>query len=126
MMAMGTCGAAMGGLPARRAGGPSSKAPPMEFGPPWLGGPETVLGQIGAIHGGPAWVVSSSSSAGASGSIDHAGVMRSLEVMGETIVPALHADSCAMAVSVVVTAGGAFSPGTVDADGFTIRYSAGG
>jgi alkanesulfonate monooxygenase SsuD/methylene tetrahydromethanopterin reductase-like flavin-dependent oxidoreductase (luciferase family) len=96
MMAMGTCGAAMGGLP-RGVPVDLSKAPPMEFGPPWLGGPDTVLERIGAIHetvgmGRVEFIV-----AGVSGSIDHAGVMRSLEVMGETIVPALHSDSFAMA-----------------------------
>jgi alkanesulfonate monooxygenase SsuD/methylene tetrahydromethanopterin reductase-like flavin-dependent oxidoreductase (luciferase family) len=96
MMAMGTCGAAMGGLP-RGVPVDLSKAPPMAFDPPWLGGPETVLRQIGEIHdtvgmGRAEFIV-----AGVSGSLDHAGVMRSLEVMGETIVPALHAGSFAMA-----------------------------
>lgn len=95
MMLMATTGAAMAGAPKGVPLDPSKGGPP-KFSAPIVGGPETVLARIAALHeaigmGSIEFIV-----AGTSGSIDHDGVVRSIKVMGETIVPGLHAETFAV------------------------------
>jgi alkanesulfonate monooxygenase SsuD/methylene tetrahydromethanopterin reductase-like flavin-dependent oxidoreductase (luciferase family) len=91
MAVMGTVAAAMAGVP-KGVVPDMSKAPNM-FGPPFIGGPETVLDQIrntAELAGiGRVEVIVT----GAAGAMSHENVVRSIKLMGETLVPALHADA---------------------------------
>ena len=95
MMTMGMIGAAMNGVPKGVPLDPS-KAPGMSFSPGWYGTPEQALAMIEEIH--------SVVGMGRCGvhrrrhAEDTArGVVASLELMGETMVPALHADRFSLA-----------------------------
>jgi alkanesulfonate monooxygenase SsuD/methylene tetrahydromethanopterin reductase-like flavin-dependent oxidoreductase (luciferase family) len=97
MMTMALAGAAMGGLPKGVPLDPS-KAPPMHFSPGWFGTPEQVLDSIRETHevvgmGRVEFIV------GGTPACPHEAVVESLALMGETIVPALHADRFALAVA---------------------------
>jgi alkanesulfonate monooxygenase SsuD/methylene tetrahydromethanopterin reductase-like flavin-dependent oxidoreductase (luciferase family) len=90
MMTMGMVGAAMNGAPKGAPLDPSKGGPP-QFEPPWIGTPEQVLEQIRAVHavvgmGRAEFIV------GGTPACPHEAVIESLAMMGETIVPALHAD----------------------------------
>jgi len=90
MMTMGAVGAAMAGVPKGTPLDPSKLGPP-RFDPAWIGSPEQVLEQIGRLHaaagmGRVEFIV------GGTPSCPHEAVVESIQLMGETIVPALHAD----------------------------------
>ncbi len=95
MMTMGMVGAAMAGVPKGVPLDPS-KAPPMSFEPPWLGTPDAVLERIREVHevvgmGRAEFIV------GGTPKCPHEVVLESLELMAETIVPALHTDRFSLA-----------------------------
>lgn len=94
-LVMATVGAAMGGVPKGVAIDPT-KAPPMTMAPPMIGGPATVLaeiGRIGEITGaGRIEIIV----IGGESRLPHETVVSSLKLMGQTIVPALHADTFAL------------------------------
>ena len=95
MMAMGLAGAAMNGLPKGMPLDPSKGGPPV-FYPGWIGTPEEALAGIEEIHsaigmGRAEFIV------GGTPRIPHDDVLRSLELLGETIIPALHADRFSLA-----------------------------
>ena len=74
---------------------PSKGGPPV-FYPCWIGTPEEALAGIEEIHsaigmGRAEFIV------GGTPRIPHEDVLRSLELMGETIIPALHADRFSLA-----------------------------
>jgi len=90
---IGTAGAAMAGVP-RGVKPDMSKAPAMVPGMgSWSGSPTTVHSKIQEAHdlvdfGRVEFIIT-----GFVDAMSHEKVMRSIELMGETIVPALHADS---------------------------------
>ena len=88
---IGAAGAAMAGVP-KGVVPDMSKAPSM-FGPVFVGGPETVLDQVRStadrIGMGRVELIVT----GAAAAMDHENVMRSIKLMGETLIPALHADA---------------------------------
>ena len=95
MMTMGMIGAAMNGVPKGVQIDPS-KAPGMSFSPGWYGTPEQALAGIEAIHsvvgmGHVEFIV------GGTPKTPHEAVVESLQLMGETMVPALHADRFSLA-----------------------------
>jgi alkanesulfonate monooxygenase SsuD/methylene tetrahydromethanopterin reductase-like flavin-dependent oxidoreductase (luciferase family) len=87
---MATIGAAMAGSPPGAAADPA-KAPPLTFAPPIAGGPRTVLAQLRALRdvigAGRVEVIV----VGGEQRLPHDLVISSLKLMGETLVPALHA-----------------------------------
>jgi alkanesulfonate monooxygenase SsuD/methylene tetrahydromethanopterin reductase-like flavin-dependent oxidoreductase (luciferase family) len=91
MAVIGTAAAAMAGVP-KGVVPDMSKAPAM-FGPVFLGGPQTVLEQIqgtaGQIGMGRVELIIT----GAAAAMSHENVVRSIKIMGETLIPALHADA---------------------------------
>jgi hypothetical protein len=82
----------MGGVPKGVPIDPT-KAPPMTMAPPIIGGPQTVLTQfqhIGEVTGaGRIEIIV----IGAESRFPHETVVSSLKLMGQTIVPAMHADT---------------------------------
>ena len=95
MMTMGMIGAAMNGVPKGVPLDPS-KAPGMSFSPGWYGTPEQALAQIEAIHsvvgmGRVEFIV------GGTPKTPHEAVVESLQLMGDTMIPALHADRFSLA-----------------------------
>ena len=95
MMTMGMIGAAMNGVPKGVPLDPS-KAPGMSFSPGWYGTPEQAVAMIEEIHsvvgmGRAEFIV------GGTPKTPHEAVVASIELMGETIVPALHADRFSLA-----------------------------
>ncbi len=95
MMTMGLVGAAMNGLPKGVPLDPTKGGPP-KFHPGWNGTPEEALRGIEEIHsaigmGRAEFIV------GGTPKIPHDDVLASLELMGKTIVPALHADRFSLA-----------------------------
>jgi alkanesulfonate monooxygenase SsuD/methylene tetrahydromethanopterin reductase-like flavin-dependent oxidoreductase (luciferase family) len=96
MMTMGMIGAAMNGVPKGVQIDPSNP-PGMSFSPGWYGTPEQALAGIEAIHstvgmGRVEFIV------GGTPKTPHEAVVESLQLMGETMVPALHADRFSLAV----------------------------
>jgi alkanesulfonate monooxygenase SsuD/methylene tetrahydromethanopterin reductase-like flavin-dependent oxidoreductase (luciferase family) len=91
MAVIGTAGAAMAGVP-KGVVPDMSKAPSM-FGPVYIGGPQTVLDQIRgtADHIGMGRIELIVT--GAAAAMSHENVVRSIKLMGETLIPALHADA---------------------------------
>ena len=90
MAVVGTAAAATAGVP--KGVIPDMSKAPAIFGPVWYGSPETVTGQIqegAAIAGfGRVEIIVT----GFVNAMSHEKVIRSIELMGETLVPALHAD----------------------------------
>ena len=128
MMTMAQIGAALGGVPKHVQIDPSM-APPMVMGPPLYGSPETVLGRIKDIHDvlgmGRLEV-----SLGTVNPLPHEAMLSSLKLIGEEIVPELHAwlpkldddGSDVMTDTAVRAPGAAFVEHFVEAAGFTVRY----
>jgi alkanesulfonate monooxygenase SsuD/methylene tetrahydromethanopterin reductase-like flavin-dependent oxidoreductase (luciferase family) len=92
MGVMAAVGAAMAGVPKGVPLDPAKAAPPV-FGEPFLGNPDTVLAQIRALcdqvgAGRVELIVT-----GAAGAMSHENVVRSIRLMGETLIPALHSDA---------------------------------
>jgi alkanesulfonate monooxygenase SsuD/methylene tetrahydromethanopterin reductase-like flavin-dependent oxidoreductase (luciferase family) len=90
--------AVIGGVAAALAGVPKGVVPDMSkapniFGDPFLGGPQTVLDQVRttAEHTGMGRVELIVT--GSTNAMSHENVVRSIKLMGETLVPALHADA---------------------------------
>lgn len=90
MMTMGLVGAAMNGLPKGVPLDPTKGGPP-QFYPGWNGTPEDALRGIEEIHSaigmGRAELI-----VGGTPKIPHEDVLASIELMGKTVIPALHAD----------------------------------
>lgn len=89
MMTMAQIGAALGGVPKLVKIDPSM-APPMVMGPALYGSPETVLGRIKDIHDvlgmGRLEV-----SLGTVNPLPHDAMLSSLKLIGEEVIPVLHA-----------------------------------
>ncbi|HWM22141.1 MAG TPA: LLM class flavin-dependent oxidoreductase [Ilumatobacteraceae bacterium] len=97
IMTMGMVGAAMAGAPKGVPLDPSKMGPP-HFDPPWIGTPEKVLGDIRKFRdaagiGRVEFIV------GGTPSCPHEAVIESIALMGETIIPALHADRFELVVA---------------------------
>lgn len=91
MAVIGTAGAAMAGVP--KGVVPDMSKAPNIFGTPYAGGPQTVLDQIRdvAAHTGMGRVELIVT--GAVNAMSHENVVRSIKLMGSTLLPALHADA---------------------------------
>lgn len=89
---MATVGAAMAGLPKGVPVDPS-KAPPMAFAPAIVGGPDAVLKQIKPIADVAGAGRFEIIVIGGDQRFPHEMILSSLKLMGETVVPALHADT---------------------------------
>jgi alkanesulfonate monooxygenase SsuD/methylene tetrahydromethanopterin reductase-like flavin-dependent oxidoreductase (luciferase family) len=89
MAVMGVAAAAMAGVP-RGVTPDMSKAPPM-FGDPFIGSPGTVADQIRQTAGHVGMGRVELIVTGAAGAMSHENVVRSIKLMGETLIPALHA-----------------------------------
>lgn len=90
MGVMALAGAAMAGLPQGVRPDPA-KAPPVMFGPPFLGGPDTVLAQIEGIREQVGFGRVELNVTGVADAMSHENVLRSIKLIGETLIPALHA-----------------------------------
>ncbi len=91
MAAMGVIGAAMAGVP-KGVVPDMSKAPSM-FGPTFVGSPQTVLDDIREFVDLTGVGRVELNLTGGAGALSHENVMRSIKLMGETLLPALHADA---------------------------------
>ena len=89
MGVLGTAGAAMAGVPKGVPLDPS-KAPAPIFSAPFLGSPDTVLEQVKRVHeqvgmGRVEFIVT-----GAADAMSHENVIRSIKLIGQTLIPTLH------------------------------------
>jgi alkanesulfonate monooxygenase SsuD/methylene tetrahydromethanopterin reductase-like flavin-dependent oxidoreductase (luciferase family) len=91
MGVMATAGAAMAGVPQGVPLDPAKMAPPV-FGEAFLGSPDTVLAQIRALCGQVGAGRVELIVTGTAGAMSHENVVRSIKLMGETLIPALHSD----------------------------------
>ena len=89
---MGAIGAAMAGVPKGVPVDPA-KAPQLSMAPPIVGGPQTVLAQIEALRDAVGIGRIELIVIGGASRLPHDMVLASLKLMGETVVPALHADT---------------------------------
>ena len=89
MGVIGTAAAAMAGVP-KGVVPDMSKAPNL-FGAPYIGGPQTVLDQIRDTAGHTGMGRVELIVTGAAGAMSHENVVRSIKLVGETLIPALHA-----------------------------------
>jgi len=89
MQVIGIAGAAMAGVP--KGVVPDMSKAPSPFGPPWLGGPETLLERIRHTEEllgiGRVELVYT----GMVNAMSHENVVRSIKLTGEALIPALHA-----------------------------------
>jgi alkanesulfonate monooxygenase SsuD/methylene tetrahydromethanopterin reductase-like flavin-dependent oxidoreductase (luciferase family) len=91
---IGRVGAALAGVPQGVV--PDMSKAPRQFGTPFVGGPQTVLDQIRTTAEQIGFGRVELAVTGAAGTLSHGHVVRSIKVMGETLVPALHADTAAI------------------------------
>lgn len=90
---IGRVGAALAGVPQGAA--PDMSRVPRQFDVPFVGGPQTVLDQIRTTAEQIGLGRVELAVSGAAGTLSHEQVMRSIMLMGEALVPALHADPVA-------------------------------
>jgi alkanesulfonate monooxygenase SsuD/methylene tetrahydromethanopterin reductase-like flavin-dependent oxidoreductase (luciferase family) len=91
MGVIGTAAAALAGVP--KGVVPDMSKAPNIFGEPFIGGPQTVLDQIRATAGRTGMGRVELVVTGSAGALSHENVVRSIKLMGETLVPALHSDA---------------------------------
>jgi alkanesulfonate monooxygenase SsuD/methylene tetrahydromethanopterin reductase-like flavin-dependent oxidoreductase (luciferase family) len=89
---MAAIGAAMSGVPKGMAVDPA-QAPPLSMAPPILGSPQAVLSQIKVMRDTIGFGRIELIVIGGQSRLPHDLVLASLKLMGQTVVPALHADT---------------------------------
>jgi|tagenome__1003787_1003787.scaffolds.fasta_scaffold20652229_2 alkanesulfonate monooxygenase SsuD/methylene tetrahydromethanopterin reductase-like flavin-dependent oxidoreductase (luciferase family) len=91
MGVIGTVAAALAGVP--KGVIPDMSKAPSIFGPPYLGGPQTVLDQIRATSERTGMGRVELIIAGPAETMSHENAVRCIKLIGETVIPALHADA---------------------------------